>query len=181
MGNQESGEVNYAEYGMDEQEVKNLHQKFNEHTGTFSPRLNHDEFKELFLELFPEEKGGLFRGGLWSEHEKVNKAFEAADTNHDGKISFDEFRAFYLLHRSPQYFNSNVKNFLNQAHGNDGFIRSDQAYKYANYIHNYYGNPNDVQSPNDFVRQFQDQYKDQIPINDFGNGIAKNYNNYNNY
>ena len=170
MGNHHSSTFDFSQYGLTDHEVKNLHHAFDKHAGTFSHKLDHHEFKKMYLELNPEEKGGLFRGGLWDEHKTVKKAFEAADTSRDGKISFDEFAAFYLMHKStPSNINNNMKTFIRQANGGSNTITPAQADRYSRYAHNFFDNPGDVA-----LADFS-QYGDEIPIDNFVDEASNNY------
>ena len=160
MGHNKSKHVfNFEEYGLTPSEAEMLENCFNHAAGKHHG-LNHHDFKELYISMYPE-------ADIQHANDMANHAFRVADTNHDGKITFDEFAAFYLTHRTqPHHGNNVISEFLNQNSGKSGCITKNQAQQYISLAHNFFGNPSSVPSVEEIVTVFE-SYGDQIPIDIF--------------
>lgn len=160
MGSNESKQnilppYKFQEYGLSADEGKALEKYFNQAAGK-DHKLDHKEFQEVYKHLNPEAN---------TVHAKqiADKAFIAADSSHDGHLTFDEFLAFYVMHKSPpQNVGQNMKNFLNHSNHNRGYITPGQAQYYSKFVSKYHGGLKGlVETNQDFMSKFSNQ---KIPI-----------------
>lgn len=165
MGNKEAkppaaSRFNYHTYGFTNEEGEALEKYFNKVAGK-DHKLDHDEFYKIYIHLNPEAKNKQAK-------EAIKKAFTAADFNHDGHITLDEFLAFYVMHKSPpKKISQNMKTLINIQNSNTGFITPNQAENYAVFAHNFYNNPSDAPHPRALAHELAKKYGQQIPVNDF--------------
>jgi hypothetical protein len=165
MGNKSSNpnlhtyapKYNFNQYGFKPEEGMALEKYFNEATGK-DRQLNHREFQRIYLQLNPETNT--------SELTRIaDKAFSCADINKDNYISFDEFLAFYILHKSTsENVARNMENFLKNSNDNRTYITPVQAEYMAQFAHKYHGSSTNYSSP---VKTFTDKFGNQIPISNF--------------
>jgi Ca2+-binding EF-hand superfamily protein len=166
-GTKTNGQMNFNQYGLSQQEAQVLTNEFNKSAGK-DHKLDRNEFLKLYLQLNPQSANV-------NANELANRAFMAADTNHDGFISFDEFIAFYVMNRSQSHnFSNNMSNFLYDHNGNNGFISTDQAYNYANFAYNYHGGPANIPLPGQMMQSL-DLYNGRIPVNAFVETVSPFY------
>jgi Ca2+-binding EF-hand superfamily protein len=161
MGHKESKEVfNFEQYGLSQNDAEMLENCFNHAVGKHHT-LKHDKFVELYLNLYPETNEE-------SAQQMADHAFNIADQNHNGYLSFEEFAKFFLRYRSQNTdVYKNISNFLNNFN-NNGFITKDQAEKCLNFANDCFGyKESSVVSIEEILKYFDDSYGDQIPADIF--------------
>ena len=168
MGHKESKpsatlRYNFCAYGLTSEEGECLEKYFHQNSGR-DRKLDEKEFQRIYSDMNPD-----------IDHHKVRdiakKVFNVADTNHDGRITFDEFLGFYILHKSTaNHIVENMSSFLNNVNDDRGYITSNQAKKYVEFAKNYCEYSNNYSSSPAGTRQVFNDCEDDyvhIPIREF--------------
>ena len=178
MGNKGSKNAtkryNFKQYGFTDEEGINLENYFN-HAANRHHELNFHEFQKIYSNLHPEVSKNKVG-------EIAKEAFQIADTNCNGRITFDEFLAFYIMHKSlPNNVIKNLKAFASDYNENKEYLTSDEAKAFTSLIHNYNMNNNnnknnaEMASPAATLDIFGDSNENEISIDVYFDQMKKTY------
>lgn len=150
-------------YGLTEAEITKLKLFYEKYAGDDGV-IDSKEYVELYSTLNP---GSI---GPYLSHQ-ANRSFKAADTNHDGFLSFEEFLVSYIMSKTnPKNFRINSINLLNQYCLIPGYLSQSETEFFANWANNFYGNESKTIDINEITSQFKGQ--DNVPVEDFVEKIA---------
>jgi len=153
-------EYNFKQYGLTAEEGDALEKYYNDASGK-DHTMDHAEFQRVYLMLNPEMNHGDVKA-------VADKAFATADKSHDGHITFEEFLAFYILHKSPpQKVSENLKPFIADTNGKSQHITPSQAEHYANFANNYYDKPEGGPHGAQIRQDLHGNHGEHIPIDNF--------------